>query len=249
MAGRRGDGVLPSGAPGGQPAAESPTASSPSVPSLVRLPFLPSPPPPTPQAGVPPGRAGLLPVLLGAQPPWPWPARLPGGLPGSWPRGREAQARGGSVGAMSPGPGAPTRRLLLPWAALSPPGAPAGLRGGAAAGGGARPLRGALHRHVRHPGHHQQQRAGHRLQSGLRHRRQRRHGGRTPGPGRPRTCAGDGHTSREGGCPGEAAVVGAGLARPWLCPRADPSHPVCGPPTPFPCGLSTPVPGSSGVSG
>lgn len=163
--------------------------------------------------------------------------------------GAGGQARGGSVGAMSPGPGAPARRLLLPWAALSPPGVPAGLRGGAAAGGGARPLRGALHRHVRHPGHHQQQRAGHRLQSGLRHRRQRRHGGRTPGPGRPRTCAGDGHTTREGGCPGEAAVVGAGLARPWLCPRADPSHPVCGPPTPFPCGLSTPVPGSSGVSG
>lgn len=108
--------MLPSGAPGGQPAAESPTASSSSVPSLERLPFLPSPPPPAPRVGVPPGRAGLLPVLLGAQPPWPWAARLPGGLPGSWPRGREAQARGGSWGRMSPWPRSPR----------SPPPAPMG---------------------------------------------------------------------------------------------------------------------------
>ena len=54
---------------------------------------------------------------------------------------------------------------------------PTGLRGGAAAGGGPWALRGAVHRHVRHPRHHQQQRARHGLQPGLRHGRQRRHGG------------------------------------------------------------------------
>lgn len=57
----------------------------------------------------------------------------------------------------------------------------AGIRGGAAAGGGPRAVRGALHHHVRHPRHHQQQRAWDRLQSGLRHGRQRSHGGEGQG--------------------------------------------------------------------
>lgn len=59
----------------------------------------------------------------------------------------------------------------------------AGVRGGAAAGGGPWAVRGALHHHVRHPRHHQQQRAGDRLQPGLRHSCQCGHGGEGRGRG------------------------------------------------------------------
>lgn len=59
----------------------------------------------------------------------------------------------------------------------------AGVRGGAAAGGGTWAVRGALHCHVRHPRHHQQQCARHRLQPGLRHGRQCCHGGEGHGQG------------------------------------------------------------------
>lgn len=167
-------------------------------------------------------------------PPW-GPVSLADGLRSPWVRSAWSRPRGGcrgpgtqpqaysasagEQGRSTPGPGARLRRPAQPYA-------PAGLRGGAAASGGTWALRGALHCHVRHPGHHQQQRTGHRLQPGIGHRRQRRHGGRwvpgwtRAGVGWPLEKVASGTVaSSQVGCPsrprGWQAGLGSGVTAVW----------------------------------